>query len=98
MVATRSLITLRPEATAPAMALALEQLSDPATLMWLLCLLQGQGPAAQPVVDHCQHALEALARGPLLTVRALARRLLTNAADVPMGPSDPAALTPPSRL
>ncbi|WP_159037146.1 hypothetical protein [Streptomyces specialis] len=98
MAATRSLITLRPEATAPAIALALEQLSDPATLMWLLCLLQEQGPAAQPVVDHCQHALEALARGPLLTVRALARRLLTDAADVPMGPSDPAALTPPSRL
>lgn len=98
MVATRSLVTLRPEATAPAMALALEQLSDPATLMWLLCLLQEQGPAAQPVVDHCQHALEALARGPLLTVRALARRLLTDAASVPMGPSDPAGLNPPSRL
>ncbi|MFJ2735073.1 hypothetical protein [Streptomyces sp. NPDC087317] len=32
MVATRSLVTLRPEATAPAMALALEQLSDPATM------------------------------------------------------------------
>ncbi|MDC0766726.1 ATP-binding protein [Streptomyces sp. HD] len=98
MVATRSLVTLRPDATAPAMALALEQLSDPATLMWLLCLLQEQGPAAQPVVDHCQHALEALARGPLLTVRALARRLLTDAASVPMGPSDPAGLNPPSRL
>lgn len=98
MVATRSLITLRPEATAPAIALALEKISDPATLMWLLCLLQEQGPAAQPVVDHCQHTLEALARGPLLTVRALARRLLTDATDVPMGPSDPAAFTPPSRL
>ncbi|MGW8597613.1 AAA family ATPase [Streptomyces sp. NPDC055893] len=98
MVATRSLVTLRPEATAPAMALALEQLSDPATLMWLLCLLQEQGPTAQPVVNHCQHALEALAQGPLLTVRALARRLLTDAAGVPMGPSDPAALNPPSRL
>ncbi|MFE7528048.1 AAA family ATPase [Kitasatospora sp. NPDC057542] len=98
MVATRSLITLRPEATAPAMALALEQLSDPATLMWLLCLLHEQGAAAQLVVDHCQHALEALARGPLLTVRALARRLLTDAADVPLGPSDPAALTPLSSL
>ncbi|MFG3261802.1 AAA family ATPase [Streptomyces bobili] len=98
MVATRSLVTLRPEATAPAMALALEQLSDPATLMWLLCLLQEQGPQAQPVVDHCQDALEALARGPLLTVRALARRLLTDAASVPMGASDPAGLNPPSRL
>ncbi|MGW8954673.1 AAA family ATPase [Streptomyces sp. NPDC055709] len=98
MVATRALIALRPEATAPAIALALEQLSDPATLMWLLCLLQEQGAAAQPVVDHCQHALEVLARGPLLTVRALARRLLTDAADVPMGPSDPAAFTPHSRL
>ncbi|MBB4930686.1 hypothetical protein F4561_001506 [Lipingzhangella halophila] len=98
MVATRSLITLRPEATAPAMALALGQLSDPATLMWLLCLLHEQGPAAQPVVDHCQDALEALARGPLLTVRSLARRLLTDVASVPMGPSDPAALKPPSSL
>ncbi|MFI5556045.1 hypothetical protein [Streptomyces sp. NPDC051738] len=98
MVATRSLVTLRPEATAPAMALALEHLSDPTTLMWLLCLLQEEGPAAQPVVDHCQDALEALARGPLLTVRALARRLITDVAGVPMGPSDPTALKPPSRL
>ncbi|WP_328663250.1 AAA family ATPase [Streptomyces sp. NBC_00328] len=98
MVATRYLITLRPEATAPAIAFALKQLSDPATLMWLLCLLQELQPAAQPVVDHCQHALKALAQGPLLTVRALARRLLTDAAGVPMGPSDPAALNPPSRL
>ncbi|WP_037624146.1 AAA family ATPase [Streptomyces aureus] len=98
MVATRYLIALRPEATAPAVALALEQLSDPASLMWLLCLLQELQPAAQPIVDHCQHALEALARGPLLTVRALARRLLTDAAGVPMGPSEPAALNPPSRL
>lgn len=98
MVATRSLVTLRPEVTAPAMALALEQLSDPATLMWLLCLLQEQGPQAQPVVDHCQEALEALARGPLLTVRALARRLLTDAPSVSMGASDPAGLDPPSRL
>ncbi|MEV7721953.1 ATP-binding protein [Streptomyces sp. NPDC088184] len=98
VVATRALITLRPEATAPAIALALEQLSDPATVMWLLCLLQEQGATAQPVVDHCQHALEVLAQGPLLTVRALARRLLTDEANVPMGPSDPAAFTPPSRL
>ncbi|MGX2993594.1 AAA family ATPase [Streptomyces sp. JNUCC 64] len=98
MVATRSLVTLRPETTAPAMALALEQLSDPATLMWLLCLLQEQGPQAQPVVDHCQEALKELARGPLLTVRALARRLLTEEATIPMGPSDQAGLNPPSRL
>ncbi|MEU3597135.1 ATP-binding protein [Streptomyces sp. NPDC006798] len=98
MVATRSLVTLRPEATAPAMALALEQLSDPATLMWLLCLLQEQGPQAQPVVDHCQEALKELARGPLLTVRALARRLLTEEATIPMGASDQAGLNPPSRL
>ncbi|MGC0405168.1 hypothetical protein RKD27_007812 [Streptomyces sp. SAI-126] len=98
MVATQSLITLRPETTAPAMALALEQLTDPATLVWLLCLLQEQGPAVQAVVDHCQDALEALAQGPLLTVRALARRLLTDATDVPMGPSDPARLNPPNRL
>lgn len=80
------------------MALALKQLSDPATPMWLLCLLQEQGPQAQHVVDHCQDALEALARGPLLTVRALARQLLTNAASVPMGASDPAGPNPPSRL
>ncbi|MFC9085476.1 AAA family ATPase [Nocardiopsis dassonvillei] len=98
IVATRALITLRPEATAPAMALALEQLSDPATLMWLLCLLQERGPGAQPIVDHCQDAIEALARGPLLTVRALARRLLTNVTGVPMGPSNPAVLEPPSSL
>ncbi|WP_129773469.1 ATP-binding protein [Streptomyces sp. L-9-10] len=98
MLATRALVSLRPEAAAPAVALALKQASDPATLTWLLCLLEEQGPAGRPVVDHCQDALEALAQGPLLTVRALARRLLTDAGNVPMGPSDPRALKPQDRL
>ncbi|MFJ2824687.1 AAA family ATPase [Streptomyces toxytricini] len=98
MIAARALVSLRPEAAAPAVALALEHASDPATLTWLLCLLEEQGPAGRAVVEHCQDALGALAQGPLLTVRALARRLLINAADVPMGPSAPDVLQPPVRL
>lgn len=98
MIAARALVSLRPEAAAPAVALALECTSDPATLTWLLCLLEEQGQTGQFVVEHCQDALEVLARGPLLTVRALARRLLIDAGDVPMGPSHPEALEPPDRL
>ncbi|MEV5885364.1 ATP-binding protein [Streptomyces sp. NPDC052020] len=98
MIAARALVAMRPEAAAPAMALALEHATDPATLTWLLCLLEEQGPAGRAVLEHCQDALGALAQGPLLTVRALARRLLINAASVPMAPSLPDALQPPVRL
>ena len=98
MIAVSALISLRPETAAPGVALTLERASDPATLMWLLCLLQKQGAATELVVDYCQDALEALARGPLLTVRALARRLLVHPESVPMGPSDPEVLRSPGRL
>ncbi|MFJ1671622.1 AAA family ATPase [Streptomyces bottropensis] len=98
MIAARALVSLRPQTAAPAVALALEHASDPATLTWLLCLLEEQGPASRAVLEHCQDALGALAQGPLLTVRALARRLLIKAANVPMAPSDPDVLQPPVRL
>ncbi|MGW3397319.1 AAA family ATPase [Streptomyces hydrogenans] len=98
MIAVRTLIALRPEVAAPAMALVLEYAGDPATLMWLLCLLEEQGAAGRFLVDHCQHALAVLARGPLLTVRALARRLLADQENVPMGPSDPNLLSPQGGL
>lgn len=98
LIAARALVSLRPQTAAPAVALVLEHASDPATLTWLLCLLEEQGAASRPVVEHCQEALEALARGPLLTVRALARRLLIDAGNIPIGPSDPEALKYPSGL
>ncbi|MGA4967613.1 AAA family ATPase [Streptomyces pseudogriseolus] len=98
MIAARTLVSLRPETAAPAVALALEHASDPATLTWLLCLLEEHGPAGRAVVEYCQDALGVLAQGPLLTVRALARRLLINAAKVPMGPSASDVLQPPVRL
>ncbi|MFI0786209.1 AAA family ATPase [Streptomyces lydicus] len=98
MIAARALVSLRLEAAAPAVALALEHASDPATLTWLLCLLEEQGPAGRAALEHCQDALGALAQGPLLTVRALARRLLINSPKVPMGPSAPDVLQPAVRL
>lgn len=98
MIAARTLLSLRPETAAPAMALALEHATDPATLTWLLCLIEEQGPAGRFVAEHCRHALVALAAGPLLTVRALARRLLVDEENVPMGPSDPYVLRPPNSL
>ena len=77
--------------------LALAALSDPATLTWLLCLISDQDTEGKPIAEHCAAELRALAQGPYLTIRAIARRLLppSDAATLPLGPSDASPLTSP---
>jgi hypothetical protein len=97
LLAAQVLITQRPDIAAPATATALAALSDPATLTWLLCLISDQDTEGKPIADHCAAELRALAQGPYLTVRAIARRLLppSDAATLPLGPSDASLLTSP---
>jgi hypothetical protein len=97
LLAAQALITQRSDIAAPAIGTALATLSDPATLTWLLCLISDQGAEGKRVAEHCAAQLRALAQGPYLTVRAIARRLLlpSDAATIPLGPSDASMLTSP---
>ena len=76
LVAIRLLVKTRPAVVAPALASAISDLSDPATLTWLLRAVELAGTDGVPVVAASRQALHCRAKGPHLTVRALARRLL----------------------
>ena len=90
LLATGFLLAERPNAAAPAINSALEHLSDPATLAWLLQLLEQHAHASADVVSKCADVLKEHAKGPHLTVRALARRLLGEQAGPLPTPSSPA--------
>jgi hypothetical protein len=96
LLAAQALINLRPDAASPAVATAMASLSDPATLTWLLRLIEHENAAGKAVAARCAQELRALAEGPYLTIRAIARRLLPgDAAESPLGPSDVSLLTGP---
>ena len=90
-VATRLLLAKRPDVVAPSIRLALESLSDPATLTWLLQLLELHADTARRVIAACKEPLERLSMGPTLSVRTLARRLLGKNAGPELPPSSPVA-------
>ena len=90
-VATCLLLAKRPDVVAPSIRLALERLSDPATLTWLLQLLELHADTAPRVIAACKEPLERLSMGPKLTVRTLARRLLGKNAGPVLPPSSPVA-------
>ncbi|MEI5674971.1 MULTISPECIES: hypothetical protein [unclassified Nocardioides] len=97
MLATEYLLIERPNTAADGIGYALGHLSDPATLTWLLCLLTRHTTPGSPVLAPSRDALTALADGPQLTVRVLARSLLypPPAPGAPE-PADPELLgTPP---
>lgn len=85
LLAVRLLLSQRPTLAAAAVDLALRELSDPATLTWLLRLIDDMGTEVAPVISACRQTLVQLASGEHLVVRALARRLL----------GDAVALSPP---
>ena len=87
LVAVQLLLDHCPTTVAPAFASALSSLSDPATLTWLLRVIEIAGDRAAPVVAASRSALIDLAQGHWLTVRVLARRLLSGD-DIPPIPSD----------
>lgn len=88
LLATEHLLAERPDATAEGITDALANLSDPATLTWLLSLLaQSTAPNAKALASSGD-ALRALAAGPHLVVRVLARSLIDPAPS--LGPPEPA--------
>jgi hypothetical protein len=89
-LATRLLVEERPTVVGPSVALVLTTTSDAATLTWLLSLLDSFDATTNTVIQECQAALRELATRDLLTVRALARRMITSARPA-LAPSTPAA-------
>ena len=85
LVATQVLIDERASLVTAAFEPALSSLSDPATLTWLLRVIELTGEKATPIVSESRGALIELAGRPHLTVRALARRLLSSS-EVPLAP------------
>ncbi len=94
LLAARLLLEHRPNVTANAFSNALSTISDPATLVWLLSIIDSVREGAAPVVAACQPVLRELSSRSLLTVRTLARRLLDGDEPplVPPAVPDPALL------
>ena len=85
LVAIQVLIDEKVSAATEALGSALSSLSDPATLTWLLRVIELAREKATPVVSQSRNTLVELAGSPHLTVRALARRLLAGN-EVPLAP------------
>lgn len=75
LLATEYLLTHRPEATANGLHHALASQSDPGSLTWLLSLLTQTVDPGSPALAASADTLAALAAGPHLVVRVLARTL-----------------------
>ncbi|MCY4673284.1 MAG: ATP-binding protein [Bacteroidetes bacterium] len=69
-------------ATAP-LGAALSSLSDPATLTWLLRVIELADEKAAPIIARSRSVLIKLAERPHLTVRTLARRIISRD-DIPL--------------
>lgn len=76
LLATQLLIEQRPDVTASAVSFALSTISDPATLVWLLSVIDLSREKGAAVIAACQPVLRELSARGLFTVRALARRLV----------------------
>ena len=76
LLAVRLLLSKRPAPASAAADFTLSELSDPATLAWLLRLIETSSTATAPMITACRQTLVRLAGGEHLVVRALARRLL----------------------
>lgn len=90
-LAVRVLLEQHPDKAAPAVALALREISDPSTLTWLLCVLKSSG--SEEVLAECQDSLTELLTRQSLTIRAIARRMVVDdlALAAPSAP-DPALI------
>ncbi len=87
LVAVKVLIDERPSVFAAAIEPALAILSDPATLTWLLRMIELSRENARSTISECDAVLAKLMERPHLTVRALSRRLLPHR-QVPLPRSD----------
>ncbi len=88
LLAVQVLLRERSVHAANAANSALGELTDPATLTWLLRLIESAGVTAASVISRCKETLVELACREHLVVRTLARRLLQD--DAPALPSPPA--------
>jgi hypothetical protein len=86
LLATQLLIEERPSIAGEALATTLGDISDVATLTWLLCVMEDS--ADDSVLAACQPVLRSLASRPQLSVRAIARRLLSGELPPLPAPSD----------
>ena len=86
LLAAQLLLEHRPGEAAAAFDVALSSISDAATLTWMLRLIDSTREKCAPVVVACQRVLRELASRDLLTVRALARRLVIGE-ELPLPPS-----------
>lgn len=93
-LAAQLLLNERASVAAPAFNVALSSISDPATLTWLLKIIESSGERSIPVRESCQEILRDLVRRDFIVIRALARRLLISE-QAPIAPptsADPALL------
>ena len=83
-LAVQLLMSHRPAAMAAALDFVLSAVTDPATLMWLLRLIETDSSNRETVIEACKQQLLRLSTDRHLVVRALARRLV--AQDAPALP------------
>src|SRR5690606_16043820 len=83
--AVQLLLETRPAVCERVLSNALSEISDPATLSWLLKVLETSSSESGHVLETCQSVFRDLSSRDHLTVRALARRMIV---------SDPPPLTP----
>ncbi len=76
LLATQLLIEQRPDVVASAVCIALSTISDPATLVWLLRVIDSASESSVQALSACQPIFRELTSRGQLTVRALARRLI----------------------
>ncbi|MFD9725538.1 AAA family ATPase [Streptomyces sp. NPDC059072] len=100
LLAFTILLDVKLSIAAAALSDTLASLTDPGVLSWLLKVVDDAGEAARRTVAlACQDTLDRLSRGPHLTVRALAARLLGDlAGQPPMTTPDNALLQGGDRL
>jgi hypothetical protein len=77
-----------PILAADCLAVALESLEEPGTLVWLLAVIHQQDSGRDSLVTSCAAALRRLCDSPHLTIRAISRELLSTIdAQIPPPPA-----------
>lgn len=76
IAALRLLLSERAGLAAGPLTIALNELSDPTTLTWVLHTISAALPGAREVVEHCAQELLSRTQDANIVVRAAARRLL----------------------
>lgn len=94
-LATQLLLNERASVAAHAFKIAVSSISDPATLTWLLKLIEASTEANNPVREACQKIFRDLVTSDFISIRVLARRMLVGEQPPITSPvpADPALLS-----